>query len=100
MTVPLFLFIALILERFTDSPLPYWDALTTALSITATWMLARKILEQWYLWILVNTISLVLYVYKGLYPTVVLFSFYAALSLVGYVQWRKSYNEEQFRASI
>lgn len=93
-SIVLFLLIAYILVSFTDSPLPYWDAFTTSLSITATWMLARKILEQWWLWILVNIVSLGLYIYKGLYPTVVLFAFYAALSVVGYYQWNKSYKQE------
>ena len=90
LTVPMFVLISFILVRFTDSPVPYWDAFTTAISITATWMLARKILEQWFLWMLVNLVSLVLYVYKGLYPTVVLFAFYSVLSFVGYVQWKRS----------
>lgn len=95
LTLPLFALIAFILMRFTDSPVPYWDAFTTALSITATWMLARKILEQWFLWMIVNVVSLVLYVYKGLYPTVVLFAFYAVLSFVGYVQWKKDFDSAQ-----
>lgn len=93
-TVLLFILISYILVCHTDSTVPYWDAFTSALSITATWMLARKILEQWYIWMLVNVISLVLYMYKGLYPTVVLFAFYAALSVVGYLQWRKSYAKD------
>lgn len=88
-TIPLFFCIAYILQKFTDSPLPYWDAFTTALSITATWMLTRKILEQWYLWMIVNVVSLGLYVYKGLYPTVVLFVFYSVLSFVGYCRWKQ-----------
>lgn len=90
-TVLLFGLIAYILVNYTDSPLPYWDTFTTSLSIVATWMLARKILEQWWLWIVVNIVSLALYVYKGLYPTVVLFAFYTLLSFVGLRQWRRSY---------
>ncbi len=89
-TLLIYASIAYVLVSFTDSPLPYWDAFTTALSITATWMLARKILEQWWLWIVVNVVSLGLYVYKGLYPTVVLFAFYSVLAFVGYRQWRRS----------
>ncbi len=61
----------MILDRFTDSPIPYWDAFTTALSFTATWMLARKILEHWILWIIVDAVSMGLYLYRGLYPTLV-----------------------------
>ncbi|WP_421918327.1 nicotinamide riboside transporter PnuC [Marinifilum sp.] len=78
-----------ILVNYTDGAIPYWDAFTTALSIVATWMLARKILEQWLVWVLVNTVSLGLYIYKGLYPTSVLFFFYTVLAVVGYLQWKK-----------
>ena len=89
-TIPVFVLISQILNRFSDLPLPYWDAFTTALSITATWMLARKILEHWLVWIVVNAISLALYFYKGLYPTTVLFFFYTVLSVNGFYAWRKS----------
>lgn len=89
-TIAIFGLIAFILVRYTDSPVPYGDAFTTALSITATWMLARKILDMWWLWMIVNAVSLVLYIYKGLYPTSVLFLFYFSMSILGYLQWRKS----------
>lgn len=85
----LYFVISYILINFTDSPIPYWDAFTTALSIVATWMLARKILEQWLIWILVDAVSMGLYIYKGLYPTSALFFFYTVLALVGYIQWKK-----------
>ncbi len=88
-TAGIYIFIAFVLKTYTDSPIPYWDAFTTALSIVATWMLAQKILEQWLVWVLVNAISLGLYIYKGLYPTVVLFFFYTVLAVVGYIQWKK-----------
>ncbi|WP_321306556.1 nicotinamide riboside transporter PnuC [Marinifilum fragile] len=85
----IYVFIAYILVSFTDASIPYWDAFTTALSIVATWMLARKILEQWLVWVVVNAVSMGLYIYKGLYPTTVLFFFYTVLALVGYLQWKK-----------
>lgn len=90
-TVAIFVLLVYVLINFTDSPVPYGDAFTTALSITATWMLARKILEMWWLWMLVNAVSLGLYIYKGLYPTSVLFFFYFTMSIVGYLQWKKHY---------
>lgn len=91
----LFLVLVYILKNFTDSPVPIGDAFTTALSITATWMLARKILEMWWVWIVVNTVSLALYIYKGLYPTSVLFVLYVTMSFVGYVLWRRSYLKQK-----
>lgn len=88
-TAVLFVGMALVLDKLTDSPVPIGDAFTTALGITATWMLARKIIEHWHIWVIVNTVSLGLYIYKELYPTAVLYLFYATMAVVGYYQWRK-----------
>jgi len=71
------------------SELLYWDAFTTAASIVATWMLARKIIHHWLVWIVVDAVSLVLYVYKGMYPTVVLFLVYTLMAFKGYLEWKK-----------
>lgn len=79
-----------ILDRFTDSTVPLGDSFTTALAIVATWMLTRKIIEQWFLWIIVNLVSIGLYIYKGLYPTVVLYAVYAGMAVYGYFAWKRS----------
>ncbi|MCK5134821.1 MAG: nicotinamide mononucleotide transporter [Bacteroidales bacterium] len=84
-----------ILARYTDSPIPYWDAFTTAVSFTATWMLARKMLEHWILWILIDTISMGLYLYRGLYPTLVLFAIYTAMAVIGFIEWKKTYSSTE-----
>jgi len=89
----LFVLYANILVKYTDSPLPYWDSFTTALSIVATFMLTRKIIEQWLIWVVIDAVSLGLYIYKGLYPTAILFTVYTLLAIVGYLQWKKSYNK-------
>ena len=81
--------IAYVLVNYTDSDIPYWDAFTTAFSITATWMLARKIIEHWIIWIIVDLVSAGLYIYKGLYPTTILFLVFTILAFVGYFEWRK-----------
>ncbi|MGC9471037.1 MAG: nicotinamide riboside transporter PnuC [Bacteroidales bacterium] len=88
-TLVLFVLMAWVLERFTDSDVPRWDAFTTAASITATWMLARKLLEHWLIWVVVDAVSMGLYVYKGLYPTVGLFAVYTLMAVKGYVEWKK-----------
>jgi nicotinamide mononucleotide transporter len=72
------------------------DSFTTALSITATWMLARKLIEHWILWVIVDGLSAGLYFYKELYPTAILFVIYTMMALAGWLQWRKtllSYNK-------
>ena len=58
---------------FTDSPIPAGDAFTTAVGIVATWMLARRIIEHWIFWIIVNCVSVYLYYLRGLYPTMFLY---------------------------
>ena len=89
LSVALFLLIAFVLKDYTDSPIPVWDALTTALSIVATWMLARKYLENWLLWIFIDLLSAVLYGVKNLWPTVVLFIVYTIMAVQGYFSWKK-----------
>jgi nicotinamide mononucleotide transporter len=83
-----------ILSRFTDSPVPVWDSFITSLSIVATWMLARKIYEHWYLWIVVNFVAAVLFFTRGLYPTVILYTVYGIMSFAGLSAWKKTIKEE------
>lgn len=85
-----FILIYLILNHLTDSDVAMGDALTTSLSIVATWLLARKILENWIFWIIVDFISTALYIYKGLYPTAILFSVLTILAVYGYFKWKKT----------
>jgi nicotinamide mononucleotide transporter len=94
-SVVIFAIYSYILIHFTDSPLPKADSFTTALSIVATWMLARKILENWLLWIVVDAASAGMYFYKELYPTAILFVVYTVMAVIGYWQWRKTMNETQ-----
>jgi len=81
--------IVAILSFFTDSDVPWGDGFTTAASIIATWMLARKILEHWLIWIVVDLVAAALYFYKGLYPSTFLYIIYAIIAVLGYSQWKK-----------
>jgi len=85
----LYVAILFILKNFTDSDVPYMDSLTTALSIVATWMLAKKYIGHWLIWIFVDAVSAGLYVYKGLWPTVILFLIYTFMAIFGYFEWKK-----------
>ena len=78
----------------TDSPLPIGDSLTTALSIVATWMLARKYIEYWLVFIFVDAVSAGLYFHKALYPTTILFIVYTIAAVIGYFQWKKSLTQD------
>jgi nicotinamide mononucleotide transporter len=79
-----------VLSKLTDSPVAGWDAFITALSVVATWMLARKIYEHWYFWVVVNTVSAVIFYTRGLYPTMILYIVYGLMSFIGLIEWRKS----------
>ena len=85
----LFAGIAWILIRFTDSPVPFGDSFTTALSIVAMWMLANQYIEQWGLWIVVNAVACALYAWKGLYPTALLYVVYSIVPVFGYFKWKQ-----------
>lgn len=94
-TLVIFIIIGWFLDTQTDSQIPYWDSFTTSASITATWMLARKHIEHWLIWIVVDSVSLCLYIYKDLYPTSVLFVIYTVMAFVGYFAWKKIYISEK-----
>ena len=81
--------IAYVLIHFTDSTVPWLDSFTTALSIVGMWMLARKYLEQWWVWIAVDVVSVGLYLYKGLEFTAGLYGLYAIIAIFGYLKWKK-----------
>ena len=90
--VLLYIAMWVVLTRLTDSPVPMRDSFITSLSVIATWMLARKIYEHWYLWIVVNFVSAVLFLARGLYPTVILYIVYGIMSFAGLVEWKKTIN--------
>ncbi|HEX7585205.1 MAG TPA: nicotinamide riboside transporter PnuC [Prolixibacteraceae bacterium] len=91
----IFLLIWFVLKNYTDSPVPVADALATSLSIVATWMLARKILEHWLVWIFVDAFSIGLFLYKNLLPTVILFAVYTVMAVVGFIEWKKEFIGEK-----
>ncbi|MBN2487312.1 MAG: nicotinamide mononucleotide transporter [Bacteroidales bacterium] len=93
-TGAIYVVLVFVLKKFTNSTIPYIDSFTTALSVTATWMLARKMVEHWLVWIVVDSISAGLYIYKGLYPTSFLFGVYTVLALSGYKRWIFKWKEQ------
>ena len=89
-TIFVYLAYYLVLEFLTDSTIPVADSVVGALSVIATWMLARKKIENWLVWIVVDAFAAGLYLYKGLYPTTILFIIYTIMAVVGYYQWKKT----------
>lgn len=78
-----------VLTEFTDSTVPFLDAMSTALCVVATWMLSRKLVEQWLVWLVVDMISVGLYLYKGIPITAGLYTLYCVLAVAGYLRWRR-----------
>ena len=83
-------FSGLILSNLTEAVSPYIDAFTTWGAIIATYMVAKKILENWYYWFVVDFVSVFLFLSRELYTTALLFSIYIILVIFGFIAWRKS----------
>lgn len=79
-----------LLSRYTEAAFPYLDSLTTWGALFATWLLARRAIENWLYWIVLNSISVYLYWHKDLHFTMVLFVFYVVMSIYAYLYWRQS----------
>lgn len=77
------------LKYHTDSTVPILDSFTTALSAVAMWALARKYLEQWLLWLVVDAVSCGLYIYKGIPFRACLYGLYTVIAIFGYLKWKK-----------
>ena len=81
--------LALFLARVSDSDVPWWDAFPTAASLVGQWLLGRKYVENWPVWLLVNIVSVGLFAYKGLWLTVVLYAVFVLLSVAGWRAWHR-----------
>jgi nicotinamide mononucleotide transporter len=79
-----------VLIHFTNSTVPLWDASTTVLSLAATWLLTRKLVENWPVWVFGVDLPMIgLYLYKGLHLTALLYVVFALLATRGWIEWRR-----------
>ncbi len=81
--------LALFLRHATDSDVPWLDALPTAGSLVAQWLLGRQYVENWPAWLIVNVVSVALFAVKGLWLTVLLYAVFVVLSGIGWRAWRR-----------
>jgi nicotinamide mononucleotide transporter len=81
--------------RFTDAALPYVDSATATTSLVAQWMMTRKVLENWAVWIAVDVVYVGMFIYKHLYLTSGLYAGFFVLAVMGHVQWRRSYRADR-----
>ena len=77
------------LKHYTDTDVPWWDAFPTAGSLIGQWLLGRQYVENWLVWIVVNVVSVGLFVYKGLWLTTLLYSLFIVLSVLGWRAWQR-----------
>lgn len=78
------------LNKYTDASLPYWDSATTVLSLTGMWLTARKKIENWYFWFVVDVLATGIYFYKEIYFYAVLYMIYIGLAIVGFFAWKET----------
>jgi nicotinamide mononucleotide transporter len=81
--------LALALSRFTDSDVPWFDALPSVASVSGQILLGRKLIENWLVWLAVNLVSVALFAFKGLWLTVILYALFAVLSWYGWRAWHR-----------
>jgi nicotinamide mononucleotide transporter len=79
-----------LLGRYTNAALPWLDSTTTTASLIAEWMMAKKILENWIVWVAVDVVYIGMFLYKSLVLTALLYGCFLALSAMGYVRWKRS----------
>lgn len=78
-------------DKFTDASLPYADALATVTAVAATWMLVRRILENWLIWIISDGISIWLFYTKDHLPMAALFAVYTVIAVYAYFNWKRKF---------
>lgn len=83
-----------VLDTWTNSTVPLLDSFTNALSFVGLWALARKYLEQWLFWMVVDVISCMLYVQKGIPFKALLYGIYVVIAVMGWFKWRRMMNSE------
>jgi len=82
-----------VMDRLTDADYAYWDATIAILSVIAQFLMSRRILESWLIWITVDVLAIGLYAAKGLNPTAALYALFLVLASVGFVAWLRAYNK-------
>lgn len=89
-TAVVWLLVAYLMATYTDAAAPYWDAGVAALSVTAQFLLSRRHLQSWYLWIAVDLLAIGLFYTRGLEPTAALYVVFLGLAITGLIQWRRA----------
>lgn len=92
-----YVFVALILDNFTNSNVPYIDSFVAVLSLYANWLLARRRIDNWVLWIIADLVYVGLFYYKGLYMSMGLYFIFLFMAGSGLINWIKTYKKETLK---
>jgi nicotinamide mononucleotide transporter len=93
--VVVFTFILGSVLKYTTASFPYLDSFCTACSLVAQILLARKVLENWLIWIFVDVIYVGVYIFKDLHLTAVMYAIYVGIALLGYIDWKKDWRKQE-----
>lgn len=85
--------IGFIFDTYTDQANPYTDSFTSIFSLVATFMVTKKVLENWIYWIIIDAVSVYLFASRELYMTSILFLLYTGIAIFGYFKWKKQFNQ-------
>ena len=94
------LILGAIMEKWTDAAAPYIDAATTIAALFTTWMTTQKILENWLYWIVIDVVSVALYLSRDLQLTAALFAGYVVLAAIGYRTWRSQWKDQSSTSNL
>jgi len=86
--------VGLYLTQSAISQNPYLDAGVTVFSVLNTWLMAKKVLQNWLYWIVIDSAAIVLYAQNGYYATIVMYSVYLILAVIGFISWQKLYRQQ------
>lgn len=88
-----------LMDNYTPTDFPYLDSGTTVFAVFATYLVTKKVLENWLYWIVIDAVSIYLYIEKDLQPTVVLFGLYVVIAIAGYIIWYGKYQRNNHRTN-
>ena len=91
------LVIGYVMQNYTHADFAYLDSFTTCFAVVTTYLVAKKVLENWLYWIVIDAASMYLYYEKGYYPTLVLFVFYTFMAAWGFKTWYEEYAQNQIK---
>jgi nicotinamide mononucleotide transporter len=88
-----------LMDNYTPTDFPYLDSGTTVFAVFATYLVTKKVLENWLYWIVIDVVSIYLYIEKDLQPTVILFVLYVLIAIAGYVAWNGKYKKNNHQST-